>query len=109
MVCIITIITIFNFLGSAIGIKAQFWEEDSLVIVDLCIDKMNNIYLNSQKPQLSQEQLAQLASDKKSFQASVTSSSKMNQPPSRSFDMFSFISGVLVATAIASAFIASRK
>jgi synapsin len=30
--------------GTAIGIKAQYWEEDSKTVSQLCIDKMNAIY-----------------------------------------------------------------
>ena len=30
--------------GSAIGIKAQFWKEDSEAIVELSLDKMNKVF-----------------------------------------------------------------
>eukprot|EP01127_Copromyxa_protea_P010290 TRINITY_DN2501_c0_g1_i2.p1 TRINITY_DN2501_c0_g1~~TRINITY_DN2501_c0_g1_i2.p1 ORF type:complete len:138 (+),score=35.65 TRINITY_DN2501_c0_g1_i2:236-649(+) len=36
--------------GSAIGIKSQFWKEDSEAIVELAIDKMNKVYCNPQAP-----------------------------------------------------------
>lgn len=36
--------SLFNLEGSAIGIKSQFWKEDSEAIVELTLDKMNRVY-----------------------------------------------------------------
>jgi hypothetical protein len=35
---------VLSYLGSAIGIKSQFWKEDSEAIVELTLAKMNKIY-----------------------------------------------------------------
>lgn len=36
-----------NSQGSAIGIKSQFWNEDSEAIVELCMDKLNKVYCSA--------------------------------------------------------------
>lgn len=95
--------------GSAIGIKTQFWVEDSTVIADLAIDRMNRIYVDKDlnADQISPELRAKIELERAQFQQEQqqrSSSVKGELVPSRSsdsgFHLYSFVAGLAVAVVI---------
>jgi hypothetical protein len=87
--------------GSAIGIKTQFWAEDSMVIVDLAIERMDRLYVDhdpSALPPITPETRARLDTERAQFQREQGAHEAAVQ--SRGFHLVSFVAGLAVALAL---------